>query len=299
MSLRISIIIPVYNHLEHTSKALSDLYDSIHKVRDVSFNVIVVDDGSTDGTSIWIKTHYPETIILEGDGNLWWSGAINLGSTYALDNLESDYVLWWNNDITLSNDYMIKLHNIIKNKDIAIGGSKIYYANSSRIWSMGGIFDTNSGRKYMIGMDEPDQPEYGRITNVDWLPGMGTFIHKNVFEEIGFVDNAHFPQYHGDSDFTFRATRSGYQILVYPELKIWNDKSNSGLTHNNNYKQLFRTLHDTKSNYHFIKDLTFYRRYSTSTLAYKTLLYKYCFYVGGFLKWKLLHALGFTKKESV
>lgn len=300
MSLKISIIIPVYNHLQHTQQSLKEIYDRLSLIEDnLKPFVIVVDDGSSDGTASWIKANYPQTIVLTGDGNLWWSGAINEGSIYALEVLDTDYILWWNNDITMSKDYMVKLYDIIKAKKIDIGGSKIYYANSSRIWSMGGKFDTRSGRKYMTGMDEMDKPEYGEITSADWLPGMGTFIHKSVFSKIGFVDSSNFPQYHGDSDFTFRATLSGYRIKVYPELKIWNDKSNSGIAHNNNYRQLFKTLNDNRSNYHLAKDLAFYKRYSTSALAYRTLLYKYCYYVGGFLKWKVLNTLGVTKRESI
>lgn len=301
MEQKISIIIPVYNGLHHTSNCLKSLFSmasSIEKPERV--NIVVIDDGSSDGTSEWIKAHFPQTVLLEGNGSLWWSGAINLGSKYALNELQSDYVLWWNNDITPSPDYLKNLLNIIDNNQVYIGGSKIYYADvRNKIWSMGGVFDTKNGKKHMIGMDETDQDQYNKTIDVDWLPGMGTLIHRSVFERIGYVDNTNFPQYHGDSDFTFRAKLAKYIITVYPELKIWNDKSNSGLLHQNSTKQLIKTLHDVKSNYHISKDIRFYRRYATSIFAYQTIVYKYCYYIGGFIKWRLLNLFGLSKKESI
>lgn len=300
MTLNIAIIIPVYNTFSHTKKCLQEIFSDLESRNLQSFyHVIIVDDGSTDGTSQWISENHPETVILKGDGNLWWSGGINLGIKHAIQNLKSDYVLWWNNDISSEPAYFHNLFELLKDKTIEIGGSKIYYANSNRVWSMGGYFDTVSGRKHMIGMNEPDQDQFNDITEADWLPGMGTFIRTDVFQRIGLVDNVSFPQYHGDSDFTYRAKLAGYRIFVYPHLKIWNDKSNSGILHDNSLKQLIKTLADTKSQYHFYKDIAFYRRYATSVFAYRTLAYKYCYYLGGFVKWKILNSIGLSKKQSV
>lgn len=301
MEPKISIIIPVHNGLNHTSSCLKGIFSMISTIdQPERVIVIVIDDGSSDGTSDWITNNYPQTVLLKGDGSLWWSGAVNMGSRYAINELDTDFVLWWNNDITPSPDYLENLLKIIDQKQLFLGGSKIYYADvQNKVWSMGGIFDTRNGKKYMIGMGETDKGQFNKIAEVDWLPGMGTFIHRSVFEKTGFVDNAEFPQYHGDSDFTFRAKLAGYSIKVYPELKIWNDKSNSGLLHQNSAKQLIKTLHDVKSNYHILKDIKFYRRYSTSFFAYQTLVYKYCYYIGGFIKWRLYKLIGKFKKESL
>lgn len=300
MKLRISIIIPVYNTLSLTKKCLEEIYHNLNSdMLTDNFEVIIVDDGSKDGTSQWISENYPKTTILKGDGSLWWSGGINMGIKHAIHNLKSDYVLWWNNDLSAEPIYFKNLYDLLESKQIEIGGSKIYYADSNRVWSMGGFFDTVSGRKHMIGMNEPDTDQYNNITEADWLPGMGTFIRRDLFSKIGYVDNVNFPQYHGDSDFTYRAKLAGYRIFVYPQLKIWNDKSNSGILHNNSLKQLIKTLGDTKSQYHFYKDVAFYRKYATSVFAYRTLAYKYCYYLGGFVKWKILNKIGLTKKQSV
>jgi hypothetical protein len=301
MKTRIAIIIPVFNALNHTIKCLGSLDRLIKEPGlEQTFSIVVIDDGSSDGTSAWINDNYPEIIVLHGDGNLWWSGGINKGTKYAISELRADYILWWNNDVIPEEQYFQKLKSIVDTSNVIIGGSKIYFAhNPNIVWSMGGVFDTNNGRKYMIGMGEQDNQSLMKKKSVDWLPGMGTIIHKSVFTKIGFVDETNFPQYHGDSDFTFRAKLAGYEIIVYPDLKLWNDKSNSGLMHQNSFSRLLKTLHDNKSNYHLGKDLHFYKKYATSNRAYQTLVHKYCYYIGGFLKWKMLSLLGIPKKESL
>ena len=74
------IIIPVHNRKEITLKCL----DTLKQNGDLDkYYVIVIDDGSTDGTSEAIQSLYPDVIILTGDGNLWWTGAIKKGMEYA------------------------------------------------------------------------------------------------------------------------------------------------------------------------------------------------------------------------
>lgn len=300
IKLKISVLIPVHNGLDFTMKCLRNFDTALAGFPDAQteYHLVVIDDGSNDGTQEWIRANYPSVTILEGDGNLWWSGGINTGTRYALEILKSDYILWWNNDITAAQDYFTVLSELLQNERPEIAGSKIYYAHDpQRVWSMGGIFNTRTGTKYMTGMGKTDCPGLSRVHDADWLPGMGTIIHRSVFDKIGMLDEKNFPQYHGDSDFTFRARLAGYHIRVYPRLKIWNDKSNSGLLHRDSWALLFRSLNDIKSGYHFGKDLLFYRKYATSILAYQTIAIKYCLYVGGFVKWRILSLFGIRKKS--
>jgi GT2 family glycosyltransferase len=301
--IKTAILIPVHNRLSFTSKCLSNLNDIFKDMGEPAskFIVVVIDDGSVDGTKEWIINNYPETVILEGNGKLWWSGGINKGIKYAIDELGCNYVLWWNNDILCAADYFSSLLTIIDSNDSnIIIGSKVYYADvPEKIWAMGGFFDTRSGLKYPIGTDETDSEKFNQVIEVDWLPGMGTVIEKSVFEKIGYVNETDFPQYHGDSDFTFRAKLAGYPVKVFPQLKIWNDKSSSGLQHYNSFRMLIKSLYDFRSHYHLGKDIRFYRKYAKSPLAYKTLFSKYSYYIGGFLKWRILSWIGIEKENMV
>lgn len=295
----IAITIPVHNGIKYTKACLNTLVMQIESSvpSDFKFEIVVTDDGSTDGTSEWIKHNHPAVHLVAGDGELWWSGGINKAVTYALKNIKAEYVLWWNNDIHPEPVYFKNITEIIEKQDKnTLVGSKIFFLeNKNTLWGMGGRFNPVTGKRHMYGEFCEDGELYREPFEVDWFPGMGTIIHKSVFERIGLLDEEKFPQYHGDSDFTYRAKKSGFRLIVHPRLVIYNDVSNTGLKHSGKFKELYGSLTSIKSNYNLIKDIFFYRKHSRSPIAFIPLLNKYFRYIGGFYKWKLLNALGVKK----
>jgi len=293
---RIAIVFPVFNGLSYTKKCLASLYDHIGKTNpmEVKFDIVITDDGSKDGTAEWITANFPEVHIRQGDGGLWWSGGINMAIRYALDILKSDYTLWWNNDVKAADDFFPNLVSLLdKQKEPSVFGSKVKLAQDPGIiWSMGGIFDEKTGYKTMIGSSEPDDEKYKQPVECDWLTGMGTVVHRSVYEKIGMVDEKNFPQYHGDSDFTLRARKAGFKIRVYPELVIFNDTTQTGLKHDESFRRLYQSLVSIKSNYNIRKDFLFYKRHTVTPMAYKELFKRYGAYIGGFFKWKILGLIG-------
>jgi GT2 family glycosyltransferase len=295
----LAIIMPVYNGLNFTKRALANLSEAIENVKKdiLTISLIVVDDGSTDGTSEFIRKEYPDTIIMKGDGSLWWSGGMNYGARFACDEIRSDYIALWNNDITCKSDYFSILNEIINNSDDqVIIGSKIY-ASNNLVWSMGGFYNPFTGKKTQLGWFMPDDQVFEKTVSVDWLPGMGTILHTDVIRKIGYWDNISFPQYHGDSDFTYRAKLAGYKIIVYPRLKLWNDISNTGIEHKGNLKTLLHSLRHIKSYNNIRIDLLFYKKYAKSPYAYLELLKKYGRLIGGYFKWKVLNFIGINKQQ--
>ncbi len=297
--LNISIILPVFNGLRYTKQCLESLFDR-HRIEQLEANIyiIIVDDGSTDGSFEWINENYSQVKLLKGNGNLWWSGGVNLAVEYAVNQLNTDYILWWNNDIVASAKYFENLIAVLnQNDENTIVGSKINLAQKKDIvWSMGGLFNPYSGKKSMIGSEKKDGDEYDKIVECDWLPGMGTITHKTVYEKIGMLDEKNFPQYHGDSDFTFRAKTNGFKIIVHPNLKIYNDTRHSGLKHDESFRRLAQSLFSIKSNFNIKRDFIFYRKHSKSMKAYLVVVNKYFKYIGGFIKWKALGLFGSKRK---
>ena len=99
----IYIIIPVHNRIHFTRSCLISLRSQTNK----KFITIVVDDGSSDGTCEMIQKEFPEVIVLHGNGNLWWTGAINHGVKYAVENAMMDnYILTMNDDIVFGPNYL-------------------------------------------------------------------------------------------------------------------------------------------------------------------------------------------------
>ena len=263
MHKTIAIIIPVHNSLEYTKKCLAGLEQLTAEAVSVSvvaaawrFEVVVVDDGSDDGTADWIRAHHPSVHLCFGDGSLWWSGGINLGMKYALNELVADYILWWNNDIYPAEDYFKQLVAVLANADNAtVYGSKVYKAEEPEtVWAFGGFFHRRWGHSFLYGMDLPDGEKFSKPLEADWLPGMGSVFPARVVLEVGEVNASDFPQYHADVDYTCRVRKAGYRIVVEPRLRIWNDTRHSGRSHENKFSRLIPALQDIKSPDHFRKE---------------------------------------------
>ncbi len=299
--MKLSILLPVHNHLNFTRIAITALSSHLDSIEDNEISIIVIDDGSTDGTYEWVQQHFPEVALLQGDGNLWWSGAINMGAKYAIEVLKSHFILLWNNDISFENNYFAQLLKILKNTDnCTILGSKILIKeNPSLVWSMGGHFDPVSGKNFMYGYYKQDGEEYVNIRQVDWLTGMGTIIPADIVKEIGYWNDRDFPQYLGDADFTYRAKLKGYTLKVMPELILYNQVKNSGLEHTGKISQLFRVLFDLRSKGNFARNLKFHRLYAKSIQAYFPFFWNYFKIIGGFFKWKILGIFGMQKRNRV
>lgn len=293
---RIALIFPVHNKLEYTIRCVELLNRLLNESnqKNSKTHIVIIDDGSTDGTEEWLRKNHPEVTLLKGDGNLWWSGGVNVGARYVVEENKADYILLWNNDIAPDEDYFKELDKLIPKLNAnTILGSKIYCKEPpDHIFSFGGVFNPRTGKKYLIGHEEKENGRFNEPGPADWLPGMGTLIPVDVVKKIGYWDEKDFPQYHGDSDFTFRAKLNGYNLVVYPELKLWNDNKNTGLENKEKFKDLLALLRDIGSQHNLKKNILFYRRFSSSPLAYWPLFVSYLYLFGGFFKWKVLSFFG-------
>ncbi len=301
---QIAVLIPVYNRLSLTQTCLNNLdkYKESPFFKNNKIHIIVIDDASTDGTDAWIRLNYPDIIVLKGTGNLWWSGSMNLGIKYGLNELDCDFIFLWQDDVIPDVQYFDNLHyNIQTWESGSIICSKIYFkAFPDKIFAMGGIFNSHTGYKRLIGRLETDGPAYEKVLEADWFCGQGILIHKSIFAQIGYMDEKVFPQYHGDSDFALRAKESGIRNLVYPNLKLWNDTSTTGISHKKNktLKQFAESLFSIRSNSNIIKDFQFYQRHATSVLAYGSIINRYFIYIGSYIKWKVLGWIGIQRADE-
>ena len=214
---RIAVVVPVHNRKALTQRFL----ESMASVKYSAFHIVIVDDGSTDNTATWLATDHPQVTVLMGTGDLWWTGATNLGVEYAL--LEGfDYVLTINNDAIVDSEFLSRLVESATQNSRSIIGCCLYDSNDPQaIWSLGGIVDWRSGQPFQIR--KPHTIGEARLVVADILPGCGVLVPTDCFREIGFYNDRWYPQYHSDSEFILRASRAGYHIYVDTQAQVWYD----------------------------------------------------------------------------
>lgn len=221
---KISPIIPVRNRKDLTRHILSQLYDQIALIGTENISVVVVDDGSSDGTSDMIRTEFTSVHLIEGNGYLWWTGAICLGMEYAIEKLGSDYIVWLNDDISLGEDFVVKLCEICESPELAngvIGG--IIRDQTYRDWI---VFSGMVNKRLIRSMD---YFATASIVEVDTLNGNLAIIPRVVVDKIGFPDKKRFRHYGGDFDFLFRAKNGGFKVILSSNIQATTDYQVSDL----------------------------------------------------------------------
>lgn len=223
MEPKVAIIVPTFNSLADCLTCL----ESLSRITYPNLEITVVDDGSTDGTAEAVRKQFPKVRVLQGDGNLWWTGCMNLGLRDALER-GADYGMAMNSDVRVAPDCVSELVGCAQANQPCIVGSVIYDAGDpQRIWCAGGILRWPFRGTVMLGHGELDCGQFEGVREVEWTPGMGTLYPRKILLELGCYDRR-FPQYHADADLTLRARRKGFRVLVTSGSRLYNNVASTG-----------------------------------------------------------------------
>ncbi len=195
------VVIPVHNRCAVTLGCLGQLRENGDLA---NFQVVVVDDGSTDGTAEALQRNYPEVTILYGDGNLWWAGAIALGMQYALEQ-KAEYIFWLNDDCLPQGDCLSKMLVFLQQRPMAMVGARCLEKNSKEPIPTG----LRNRRAVTTHSEE--------VLAVQGLSGYLVGMTANITQQLGVPDAQKFPQYGGDAIYTLQAHRSGIGVYILGE----------------------------------------------------------------------------------
>jgi len=210
----IYIITPVFNRKTFTKNYLNALDKQTNK----NFKVLIVDDGSTDGTSEMIEKEFPDVILLKEKGDLWWAEATNIGVKYAIFQ-GADYIMTLNDDTVPSENYIEKMYYWIEKEPIALLGALAIDEKTNNIIEGGEKRNWLTETPFYIKDTLKPEEQIG-IHEVDFFPGRGLVIPSKVFNTIGYYDSKNFPQTVADLDFTYRAKNAGFKIYCNYDAKI-------------------------------------------------------------------------------
>lgn len=216
-------LVPVYNRLETTRRFL----DYISRQDYPSVQVIVVDDGSTDGTGVYLsQVSNPNLIVLSGTGDLWWSGAMRLGMKYLMQIAQTkDYLLMLNDDVRVEPDYISTLVRESLANHGAVMGSSQCDETSGALLNSGWYIDYWAMSFSPVRDGEIGQPS----AVVNALPGRGVLFPMSAVLRAGAVDAFFFPHYHSDFDYSVRVAELGWKIVVSKTACVYTSSRSSDL----------------------------------------------------------------------
>jgi GT2 family glycosyltransferase len=213
---KVYAVLPVFNRLAYTKKCLASFAKQKYK----NFEVIIIDDGSTDGTNKFISKKYPLRKIIRGNGNWWWTKSIYEGVKKARKTAKlNDYILLMNNDCFFGPNYISQLVRTAKRfPNSIIGSLAVRVEKPSEVVEAGVRIDWPTGLVYGVAQTVSKKLSYYKnirvVENLDALPGKGTLIPLKVFKKIRNFDYKRFPHYIADYEFTNRAKRAGFILIV-------------------------------------------------------------------------------------
>ena len=209
---RVSIVIPVYNKLDYTLACL----DSIaRQLPQVSIEVLVVDDGSTDATEPRLSIR-EDLRYLRNPQNLGFVGSCNRGAQAAC----GEFIFFLNNDTVVHEGWLDHLVQIFKDvPDVGLVGSKLIYPDG-RLQEAGGIIWTDATGWNWGRLADPTAPEFSFTRDVDYCSGAALLIRRALFIELGGFDECYAPAYYEDTDLAFTVRSLGLRVLYQPLSQI-------------------------------------------------------------------------------
>lgn len=225
----IYIICGVHNEIDHIKRLLKCFENQTF----TNYKLVIVDDGSTDGTKNFIKRKYPGAILIKGDGSLWWTGSIFVAVEKILKLAQGDdFILTINNDCVVEKNYLANILNCSqKYKDSIIGSLIIDIKDKKTISDAGVRIHWKNYGFERIGPKKVSQiKNFEKVENrIDTLSTKGTLYPINVFKTVGNFDKKHLPHYISDYEFACRAKKKGFKLLLYYNAKVYNETERTGV----------------------------------------------------------------------
>jgi GT2 family glycosyltransferase len=212
-----AIVVLNWNSGEMTAECIRSLF----QMNTDRFEIIVVDNGSRDGSLEYLRRQFPGVRILPQDHNLGFAAGCNVGMKFALER-GFKYVLPLNNDTVVDPAFLAELlHAADQHPQAAMISPKIYFQDMpNRVWWAGGSFSLWTGMAKHIGRKVVDRNQFDQEARIDWATGCAALIKSDILNETGLFDEVFFA-YSEDLDLSLRLRRAGYEIWYAPKARLW------------------------------------------------------------------------------
>lgn len=217
--VKVTAVVLTYNHYEDTKECIESLRNLL--IDSINFDVILVDNGSTDGTVDQVRRDFPGVHIIENMQNLGVAAGYNVGFAYALQ-AGADYIFMLNNDVILAPNILIELLAVASaDPQTGIVMPKMMYYGSNDVWSSGGRY-----RAFPPAILMTDRRKgVAELTRmIEFAPSCALLINSQAFDKVGLFDPGYFFLF-DDWDFSERVRAHGFTIWYAANALLWHKVS--------------------------------------------------------------------------
>lgn len=218
---RVSIVILNWNGLRDTLECLRSVDDLTY----IGFEVIVVDNGSHDGSQEALRSQYPGLMVIENGRNLGYAGGNNIGIRHAFER-GADYIWLLNNDTVVDNECLSRLVMVAESDEkLGLLSPAVYdFPLRSRLKWAGTKFDRSEVR--FVSLTEISRHPDSNVEGPLVLWGTALLVRRSVVEEVGYLDERYFA-YLEDYDYSLRAIERGVATRVVGDARVYHKSARS------------------------------------------------------------------------
>ena len=232
---RVGVVVLNWNGREVLRDCLRSLVDSSYPALDI----VVVDNGSSDGSGEFVAAEFPNVDLIRNAGNAGFCAGNNQGVRKLLQR-KCDYFFILNNDTVVNPQCIGRLVARAESaKEIAAVSPKIlFWRPGNRIWFAGGTFNFWTGRNGHIGYRKLDRARWNRPKAIDFICACAMLVSRRAWQEIGGFDELFFRSAE-DLDWSLRSRRAGYRLFYEPEAVVWHRESFDILHNDGRARQMY------------------------------------------------------------
>ena len=241
----VSIVVLNYNGKKHLQNCINSVLENAYP----NFEVVLVDNASTDGSIQPIQDRYgadPKLQIIQSNVNLGYSGGNNLGLSHS----RGQYIVFLNNDTTVESDWLIHLVEALEHdSSIGIAQSLIYAMDKKSVLSAGWVFSDYLIKKYALCADKPVDLKFKPVFDISFVCGASMIIRREILDRMGAFEPS-VPFFYDDTLLTLKTRLYGKRAVTVSASKMCHA---SGAT--NVWKTYFTTFHLHRANNILIFDV--------------------------------------------
>lgn len=231
---KISIIIPNLNGLKHLGYCIPSIYSQkkeIDKESSLEYKIIIVDNGSHDGSADFIEKNYPEINLIKFSTNTGFAAAVNAGIKFSMEHYPGNIILLLNNDIELKEDFLaegVKTFSVYS--DCSITAVKMMnFGERKKIDDTGNFITKKGGTSYPRGNGQLDTGQFDKPEYIFGACAGAAFYKEEVFKTAGLFDERFFA-YLEDIDISFRAQLAGFKCVYRPDAVCYHRRGGSTIS---------------------------------------------------------------------